>query len=76
MAVTDTVHGAALSPNVGIQSPDYSFLTGATVRISGWLAGDRLSVDVSGTAISASYDGAGTLTLSGSDSLAHYQAVL
>jgi hypothetical protein len=76
VAVKDTVHGSVLSPDLTVQSPDYSFLTGATVQISGWLTGDRLSVDVSGTSISASYDGQGTLTLSGSDSLANYETVL
>ena len=74
--VTDTLHGATLSPNLVVQSPDSAVLSGATVQIGGWLTGDRLSVDVSGTSITAAYDGQGTLTLSGSDSLADYQSVL
>ena len=53
-------------------------LTGATVSItSGFLSGDTLAATTTGTSIVASYDTAtGVLTLSGTDTLAHYQTVL
>ena len=39
--------------------------------------GDVLAANISGTSITASYDSATeTLTLTGSDTLAHYQSVL
>ena len=51
-------------------------LASASVAVSaGFTAGDVLTANTSGTAISASYSG-GTLTLSGADSLVNYQAVL
>ena len=50
-------------------------LTGATVAIGTPLTGDTLAATVSGTAITASFS-AGTLTLSGTDTVANYQAVL
>ena len=53
-------------------------LTGATVSItSGFLSGDTLAATTTGTSIVASYDsGTGVLTLTGTDTLAHYQTVL
>jgi hypothetical protein len=52
-------------------------LLSATVHIGGGLFGDALAADVTGTTISKSYDAANqTLTLTGSDTLAHYQQVL
>src|SRR5262249_26331131 len=60
--------------------PDSLDLVGATVSIAGGTFGgdgDVLAADTSGTAITASYDSASeTLTLSGADTVAHYQAVL
>ncbi len=50
-------------------------LAGATIAIAGYLPGDMLSVDVAGTLITAAFTG-GVLTLSGSDSIAHYEQVL
>jgi hypothetical protein len=55
-----------------VSSPSY---TGATVVIGSPATGDTLSATTSGTAITASYS-AGTLTLSGTDTVAHYQQVL
>src|SRR5262249_7586743 len=53
-------------------------LVSATVRISsGFFFGDVLAADTTGTSITPSYNAAnGTLTLTGSDTLAHYQQVL
>ena len=55
-----------------------SQLIGATVSITGnFLAGDTLAASTAGTNITAVYDNVtGVLTLSGADTLAHYQAVL
>lgn len=53
-------------------------VTGATATISaGFLSKDALSATVSGTSIAASYNSTtGVLTLSGADTLSHYQTVL
>ncbi|MGL4409401.1 MAG: putative Ig domain-containing protein, partial [Zoogloea sp.] len=52
-------------------------ISGASVVIQNVLNGDVLSFSNLGYGISGSYDAAtGTLTLTGTDSLAHYQAVL
>ena len=61
-----------------VSDPDNTTLTSATISIaSGFLAGDLLSANVLGTTITQSYNsGTGLLTLSGSDTLAHYQQVL
>ena len=59
-----------------LTNADGQDIAGATVKItSGGLAGDTLAATTTGTSISASYS-AGTLTLSGTDTLAHYQSVL
>ena len=51
-------------------------LTGATIKIGGFVAGDMLHF-VNQNAISGSYvAGTGILTLTGNDTLAHYQAAL
>src|SRR5262249_53413072 len=68
------------SPGVTVADPDNTTLAGATVQIAGGTFvgdGDVLATDTTGTAITASYNAATeTLTLSGSDTLADYQAVL
>src|SRR5207342_948860 len=53
-------------------------LQSATVSISSWLlTGDVLAATTAGTSITASYNAAsGVLTLTGNDTLAHYQQVL
>ena len=75
-----TEQGAAttLSSGTVVSDADNATLASATVSISsGFLAGDTLTAATAGTTITASYDGAtGVLSLSGSDTLAHYQAVL
>jgi hypothetical protein len=55
-------------------APDDEFV-GGTITIEGALASDVLAVDTTGTSILASYTD-GVLTLTGVDSLGHYQQVL
>ncbi len=71
----------ALAPAASVIAPDsLGLLTKATITIDGGVFpgdGDVLSATVAGTAITASYDaGTEALTLSGSDTVAHYQSVL
>jgi lipopolysaccharide export system protein LptA len=81
-AASWTEEGAAatLSPGASVTDPDDLNLSSATVQITGGTFtgdGDVLSADTSGTAITASYNAATeTLTLTGTDTLAHYQTVL
>src|SRR5262249_26062308 len=69
-----------LAPAASVSDPDNLTLANATVAITGGtFVGDTdvLAANVSGTAITASYNAATeTLTLTGSDTLAHYQQVL
>ena len=78
--VTFTQGGAAVvaSPSIAVSDVDSLDLASATVTIgTGFLAGDTLAAATAGTTISANYDaGTGILTLSGSDTVAHYQQVL
>ena len=57
---------------------DGTTLASATVSITGGLlAGDTLAADTTGTGITASYNTTtGVLTLSGADTIAHYNQVL
>ena len=79
-STTYTQGGAAdaVAPAVTASDVDSLNLTSATATISGgFLAGDTLAATTTGTSITASYNSAtGVLTLSGSDTVAHYQAVL
>ncbi|KEF42131.1 MAG: hypothetical protein ER33_07850 [Cyanobium sp. CACIAM 14] len=78
--VTFTEGGPAVAaaPAITVTDVDSPTLASARVAItSGFLAGDTLAATTAGTTISASYDaGTGVLTLTGSDTLAHYQSVL
>ncbi len=68
-----------VSPTISVSDPDSQALTSATVAIAGGFSGDGdvLTADTSSTNITASYDATSeTLTLTGSDTLAHYQTVL
>ncbi len=69
----------AVAPGLTISDTGSSYLSSATVSIAG-LADtnyETLAATTMGTNITASYNGAtGVLTLSGSDTLAHYQQVL
>ena len=80
-ASISTVAGAAavaLDPGLSISDPDSSTLAGATISISaGLLPGDTLTVGAPQAGVTSSYNaGTGVLTLSGSASLAAYQAAL
>jgi hypothetical protein len=69
-----------LDSSLSVSDSESATLAGATVQItSGTFAGDNdlLSANTAGTSIGASYNSATeTLTLSGTDTLAHYQSVL
>jgi len=67
-----------LSSGATVTDVDNQNLASATVSItSGFLTGDTLAATTTGTTITASYNtSTGVLSLSGSDSLAHYQQVL
>src|SRR6266851_32387 len=76
-----TQNGAAVAVDAGAAAADSSGqnLASASVAITGgtFLAGDTLTANTAGTAITASYDSTtGVLTLSGADTAAHYQQVL
>jgi hypothetical protein len=62
-----------------VSDPDNHTLTNATVSVGGGFAGDGdvLGFSTAGTSITASYNSSTeTLTLTGSDTLVHYQSVL
>ena len=67
-----------LSSGATVSDVDNTTLASATVSITGGLlSGDVLAATTTGTSITASYNAAtGVLSLSGTDTLAHYQAVL
>ncbi|NTJ78703.1 cadherin-like domain-containing protein [Agrobacterium rhizogenes] len=67
-----------LSSTTTANDVDNTTLTSAKVSVSGgFIGGDTLTATVTGTSITASYNAAtGVLTLTGNDTLAHYQAVL
>ncbi|MDL2402063.1 DUF5801 repeats-in-toxin domain-containing protein [Rhizobium mayense] len=67
-----------LSSTTTVADVDNTTLASAKVSISsGFASGDVLSVALTGTSITASYNATtGVLTLTGNDTLAHYQAVL
>src|SRR6185437_8370512 len=69
-----------LDPTLGLTDPDSFTLANETVKITGGTFpgdGDVLGFNTAGTAIVASYNAATErLTLTGSDTLAHYQQVL
>src|SRR5262249_37677728 len=69
-----------LSSNVTVSDPDNLNIASATVKVAGGTFagdGDVLATNIAGTVITANYNTATeTLTLSGTDTLAHYQTVL
>ena len=67
-----------LSSGTTVSDPESANLVSGTVSItSGLLTGDTLAATTSGTSITASYNAStGVLSLTGSDTLAHYQQVL
>ena len=69
-----------LSPGLTVSDVDNQNLASATVRVTGGVFpgdGNLLAANTAGTSITAVYNaGTETLTLSGADTLAHYQQVL
>jgi probable HAF family extracellular repeat protein len=69
-----------LSPSVSVSDPDNLKLASSTVKITGGIFagdGDVLAATTTGTGIAAGYNSSTeTLTLTGLDTLAHYEAVL
>src|SRR5262249_24566340 len=68
-----------LSSGTTVSDPDSANLVSGTVAISSatFLTGDTLAAVTTGTSITASYStSTGVLSLTGSDTLAHYQQVL
>jgi len=76
--VTYTQGGAVVvaSPAIAVADPGSLDLASASVKISsGLFTGDVLGANTAGTVITASYS-AGVLSLTGSDTVAHYTQVL
>src|SRR5262249_49507803 len=75
---TENAAPTVLANALTVSDQDNTSLAPAPGRISaGFVLGDLLAARVTGTSISPFYDPAtGTLTLTGSDTLAHYQQVL
>ena len=67
-----------LDRTVTPQDPDGGeMLTSATVTVAGFVSGDILAANTAGASITASYDNlTGVLTLSGTDTVDDYHAVL
>jgi hypothetical protein len=67
-----------LSSDTTVSDPESATLASATVSITGGLlTGDTLAASTSGTSLTESYNpSTGVLSLTGSDTLAHYQQVL
>jgi autotransporter passenger strand-loop-strand repeat protein len=78
--ITGTGQTVTVSPSASVSDPDSVDLASATVAITGGTFsgdGDVLAANTVNTSITASYNATiETLTLTGSDTLAHYQAVL
>src|SRR5262249_27860551 len=76
----NSVTPTTLSPSVTVSDPDSLTLSGATVRITGGTFagdGDVRAPPTAGPHITGSHAASPeTLTLAGSDTLAHYQSVL
>ena len=77
-AYTENAAGTVLSSGLTVSDAENANLTLATVKIAnGFVAGDVLDANVAGTSITKSYNSAtGVLTLTGSDTKAHYQQAL
>lgn len=75
---TENASAVVLSPALVLTDVDSTTMAAAAVSISaGGVTGDALAANATGTSISASYNsGTRILTLSGTDSVANYQAVL
>jgi VCBS repeat-containing protein len=72
---TEQVGAVVLAGGLTLADADSTMLTGATVTITNFVAGDTLAVVTNGN-ITVTSNGNGVLVLSGTDTLANYQAVL
>ena len=78
-AFTEDQPPVALAPSATVTDVDNANLTSATVTLTNLLdtGHESLAPNVAGTSISGAFNsGTGVLTLSGSDTVAHYQQVL
>ncbi len=67
----------SVAASASVVDTDATSLFSAAVTLGGAFAGDVLGANVAGTGITSSYNSAtGVLTLSGVDTVAHYQSVL
>ncbi|MGP9820162.1 DUF4347 domain-containing protein [Salinarimonas sp. NSM] len=66
---------AIVAPNLTLLDADSTNLTGATITITDFVAGDVLSF-TNQNGITGTYNGAGVLTLTGTATLANYEAAL
>jgi VCBS repeat-containing protein len=73
---TENAAPTVLSSALTVTDGNDANLASATIKINDFVAGDVLSANVGATGIVATYDGAGTLTLTGSFSKAAYEQVL
>jgi lipopolysaccharide export system protein LptA len=76
---TENAAPLTVAPSLTVSDPDNLTLVNATVSVANTFAGDGdvLGFSTAGTAITASYNSTTeVLTLSGADTLAHYQQVL
>gem|GEM_PF-6588976 len=77
LAYTENWAAAAIAPSLTLSDADDSVMTGATVTLSNGLTSGDLLAFTSTATISGSFNpGTGVLTLTGTDSVAAYQAAL
>ncbi|MCE2804196.1 MAG: LamG domain-containing protein, partial [Gemmataceae bacterium] len=74
LSYTEAAAAAAIQPGLTLSDVDDTQITGATITITSPVTGDTLSFTNTGT-ITGTFSG-GVLTLSGTDTLANYQAAL
>ncbi|MFM8930712.1 MAG: beta strand repeat-containing protein, partial [Gemmataceae bacterium] len=74
LSYTEAASATAIQSGITLSDVDDTQVTGATISIASPVAGDSLSFTNTGT-ITGSFSG-GVLTLSGTDTLANYQAAL
>src|SRR4029078_7416220 len=74
---TEKAAGVTIDAGLTASDVDNQNLASAKVSIGNFFAGDQLSADTTGTSIVADYNATtGVLTLTGSDTIAHYNQVL
>ena len=77
LTYTENAGAVAVDPGLAVSDANNTTLAGATVTILGYVAGQDVLAYSAGAPITANWDfGSGTLTLSGSATVAQYQAAL